>query len=295
MTTQDIHARYLFLILGLLGILALTVSFVPSVNETLRSVLVEFAAAVFIAIILAFSIQRLTEEKFRREVDQALQLTRESVFDAVFSTLMPEAIFAEIRDLILRQPFFRRNVYATVTMNWEDNGTRDHIEFISTSAYDVMNMSTRTLGFKIQAQLSRPNDPKLSAHIKFLELAIGLDKYEGEQLEAWITEDDTHLTLHKEIVLDPNATQHIELRTWRLIESSDYYTLNMGYPTEDFTLVVNHPKDLIVKLRINHPSPERVRAFPGSDLLCGWKLEGGILPNQGLEIWWYPRDSQTTG
>lgn len=293
MSLKDLRTKYLFIVLGLVGALSAALSLLPSVQGTLQSALIEFAVGVFIAIVLAITVERYATEQFRREVDRALQLTRESVFEAVFSTMMPDSIFKEIRELILAQPFVRKDVYAAVSMRWPADGDRETLDFTTAFAYDVRNLSARTQKYTVYAQLSRPNDPRLSQKIEFHELSIGgksADKYTGERLESLLSSGDTHLTLRKVIEMGPGGSEHIAMRFWRRIECEDYYTLNMGYPTEGLTLVVDHPEDIVVKLRVNHPSPDRLVTLPSSEVLRGWKLEGGILPYQGLEIWWFPSD-----
>jgi hypothetical protein len=297
MLPKDPRSKYFFIILGLLGLLSLVLSFLPSFGGTVKAGLTEFAVAVFIAIVLAFTVERYVSEEFQHKVEQALQLTRESVLEAVYSTLMPDAIFKEVRDLILAQPFVRKDVSAVITMRWPDDGDRATLDFNTTLGYDVQNVSGRTYKYMISAQLSRPNDPHLRDMIRFDELAIGRTpptRIVAEELAALLTPDDTHLTLRKEISLPPKGSQYVALRFWRRIECDDYYTLNMGSPTEGLALTVYHPPEIVERLRINHPAPDRVVGLPGSEVSSSWTLQGGILPYQGLEIWWYPKEQNSS-
>lgn len=291
MKMKDLQTKWFFITLALVGTLSFAISLLPFVLETFRPILREFAIAVFIAIILAITVERYASEKFQHEVDKALIQTREAVFEAVYATMMPEVILNEVREFILKQPFIRKNIITTISMSWLPDGNRDYLEFTTSTEYDVVNITNHQQIYNIYAQNSRPNDPKLNQHIKFMGLKIGKTFLNGStDLEPLISSENTHISLRTKIELAPGSSEHIGIQDWRYIECDDYYTLNMGYPTDELTINVTHPKDIIVKVRVNHPDPSRLIILPGSDEYNGWKLPNGILPYQGLEIWWYPSE-----
>jgi len=290
MPTRDLRTTFLFVVLGLIGIISFVLSLLPAIPKTFQSALSEFAIGVFIAIVLAFTVDHYTTEHFNAEITRALQQTKESVFDAVFSTMLPESIYKEVRETILTQPFMRKNVFATISLTWPPGRKKESLLFTTSIAYDIFNLFSRPQEYTVFAQSSRPNDPKLNKEIGFLALRIGDNPdgiYTGGKLNSIIQEDDTHITLRTTINIRPGNKDHVEIEDWRYIETEDYYTLNMGYPTEGLTVLVNHPEDITVKIRVNHPSPNRLTKLPSNKGMSGWKLEGGIRPYQGLEIWWY--------
>jgi hypothetical protein len=172
-------------------------------------------------------VERYASEQFRKEVDEALQMTRESVFEAVFHTVFPDTIFREIRDLILAQPFIRKRVYASIVMRWPDDGGREFLDFTVSIAYDVHNLTDRTQTYPVCAQVLRPTSPVISKDVKFLKLVIGDKSYTTEELGSLASPNDTEVCLEEVIELGPGGSEHIEVQAWRRVECKDYYTLYM--------------------------------------------------------------------
>lgn len=288
------RTRAVLVLFGALAIVLATLSFLPQLGAILQARLLQFAIAIVISIVLALTVQRYARDEFRDEVDRALERTRVAVLEAAYSKMVPEEVFEEVRDLIFDQPFLRKNANAVVTLEWPQNGDKNHLVFETVVSFEMHNVSKHPQTYSFYAENTRPNRPDLSDKIWFRRLVIKdgvriLMEHGPDELERTVDrESDTHILLRHNIEIPEGESRTIETHDLRWIEWKDYYTLKMGFPTIDLSLYVHHPEDIGVKLTLNHPREERLREILSNRTTNAWKLEGAILPYQGLEFFWQP-------
>jgi hypothetical protein len=295
---NKIRTHYLYIVLGLLAIILAVTSLLPFpiiADTGLKSLLVELAIGLFIAIVLSMTVERYASDQFRQEVDEALQKTRVSVLEATFSTLIPPEIYDELRSLILTRPFIRRDVMCYVSLEWPLDESKDCFKLQTRFSYNVQNITNLNQGYTVFAEIERPINPKFRDQIKFDNFVIGNTNYKGDELLFIARGEERRLFIREEITIRPDEPVTISMQDTRFEDAVGDYSILMGLPTIGFTLMVSHPLGVKVEAVERHPNAERLIKIEGTDTLSGWKLEGGILPYQGIKINWYPITEYNNG
>lgn len=257
-----------------------------------KSFLNHLSIAFFLSVILILVVELHTRERFRREAG-------EDVLFAVLKKQIPEAVFIQIQDHILRSPYFRKDWhYSFVFRGQPYKGLDDNLIVydlgvswtIKNITHDKIYYTPQSLFFNHPRAVvhdNSGNEIHLSRHGEVLIDGVRiLDKDQIEKQEMAQREKDRISLDIKPITLKPN--QEIRIDTHQ--ENVDYI------PNEGVFSIIGYSENL--KITINNEAPDIINSIkvfflhPNEDKLLHiestreWEYKGGILPYQSFRLIW---------
>jgi len=249
----------------------------------------ELNVALIITSLIGFAsigIESISQRRFREHVDELLRDVEVAVFDAIFKKLVPVAIFEEVRENILLQPFLRRNYAETIVLKHATGVEASVLELETVTDYELFNISAEPRTFRLSIRVSLSPGYEDRAAIKGVSIARG-SRIENLFDPDMVVRENAHLLFEKDIHLDRDEWVRISTAAVRIVPQRNHLAISMAHQTENLSVTVLHPDDIVVKAFADHPSPNRLQIMTGQDILS-CRLEGGILPNQGISLYWYP-------
>ncbi len=277
----------ILLILGIIVIIFATRVPIPA-----SSVFSDVGTGLIGAGILTIVLERANRNRHERDV---LEL-KEAHFESILKGLMPEPIFKEIQAHIIRQPFLRRNVSATIELRWLDE-TKEYLRKSSTAMYELENISKTLEVYKLRVSGERVNKDKFPDGTRIEEIKIQDSPlsepvvYKEEKLKPFLEISEQFVRLQLPVNLQPGQKVKIYVRITSILTAKDIHSLVMNKPTIGLDLTVSHPRDIIVSATPVHPSAHAFVTIVDSEVLKRYRLDAGILPFQGIELSWWPKKS----
>ncbi len=252
-------------------------------------------------------------DKSRQEQQQYIARLQEAHSDAVLSDLLHDpAIFQQIKSVVIQERCIRRNMKAIVHLQWNDN--KDGIIKILDLSYDIENTSTGTAVIPVKTRLAIEDRDDTTSRIESLEITSssgrlyvaipGTDQRhpvetstslrfsKDELVKAGIvTRHDYDLRSHLEIELESKQTAHISYIQQTMEKCESDCSVLCTVPTVGLEVIVNPERLIGVSGALHHPSGQTIR----SDAAVTWlKIEGAVLPYQGIVFDWWPMTDKGT-
>jgi len=258
----------------------------------LKSFLNHLSIAFFLSVILILVVELHTRKRFRREAG-------EDVLFAVLKKQIPETVFIQIQDHILRSPYFRKDWHYSFVFkekpykDLDDNFIVYDLGVswtIKNVTFDKIDYTPKSLFFNHPRAVvhdNSGNEIHLSRHREILidgKHVIDKDQIEKQEI-AQRGEDRISLDI-KPITLKPN--QEIRIDTHQ--ENVDYIPNDgvfsiVGYSENLKITINNEARDTInsIKVFFLHPNEGKLLHIEGTR---EWEYKGGILPYQSFRLLW---------
>ena len=265
---------------------------VSRVSMQILSVFSDVGTGLIGAGILTIVLERANRNRHERDV---LEL-KEAHFESILKGLMPEPIFKEVQAHIIRQPFLRKNVSATIELRWLDE-TKKYLRKSNIVMYELENISKTLEVYKLRVSEERVNKDKFPNGTFIEKIKIQNSPlsdpvvYEGKKLEPFLEIAEQFVRFQLSVDLRPSQRVKIYVKTTSVLAAKDVHSLVVNKPAIGLDLTVSHPRDIIVSATPVHPSAHAFVTIVSSEVLKQYRLDAGILPFQGIELSWWPRTS----
>jgi len=263
----------------------------PSMSQWLPGTLSNLGIGLLAAGIATATIETISRKRLHQDIAEI----KEAHFESVLKGIMPAPIFEEIDAHIIGESLLRKNLSWAFEFTWQDE-ERDYIHRNLEVFYEVENMSRASVNYEIILIEERTWENKFPEIGYIIELEIERegkkepDKYLKENLEDFIKVTEQYFEMNMPLVLEPNENIKVRFILENVLKSRDSYYCASAKISEDFELIVAHPADLIVEAMPFHPSRNKFLAQPIAPTLKRWRIKAGILPYQGIELSWRPKD-----
>jgi len=270
--------------------------------ELLSHISGEAGVAFLIAIVLAFTIEKLTFEEFREMLDAQAQAIKTNVYNYLTEHSVPPEISREIETQILKEVFVRRDLTISYTIEpVDDKGL--HPDFVRVSlmlTYKLENLTSADKPFEIKHTVERSPEPALDGEVKFVSIDIsGGHRHlsrKGKELAKLQHDDgrDRILSL-KHVVVRPGkhqmTTVTVRSETIKHLKGCVDYHIVRHHTCEIDVRVHVHNLDLGVWAgSVSHiEMREQADAVP-EDGIFHWKAEHPLLAGQNIYVTWMPND-----
>jgi hypothetical protein len=279
---------------GLLGLIfiaiaALALPLKISMPQWLLGVLSDLGVGLVAAGIITGTVEPISRRRLQHDVEEI----RQAHFESLLKGFMPERIFYEVQEHIIRQPFMRTNLHGTFEISWADE-TREYLSKSVIIGYDVENVSRTLETYELRADVERVNEDRFPGSTSIQEVRVQPSGdlkpivYNGDNLERFIERTDQLVKAIIPIALEPSQKARVVIR-WRNIRASrDVDTFLASKPSIGMDLTIAHPNDLSVQAVPLHPSQHVLVAEVSTPTLKRWRIEAGLLPYQGVQLSWRP-------
>lgn len=293
------HIATLLIVIGL--VLLVLGSAWPGVQvNTWPYVALEIAKGLGIAFFVAGVLSVTVDAYFKRRAAQEEAVLRErisaDVFHAVLRQNFPEPIFEQIRAHLLTNPFLRANYKIIASM--EPHEGTNYLKAIVTQEYELIRLAERECTYHIDAYLDRETLPGVSSSAQFLTLKVQsddghiLDLYDATNISQLLDDSDPKLIrLRKSIDMSEHSCLRVQQRAELYYKREDYHIWMMTHMTTNVSVQYYAPSDLEFEFSANHPSGHLFTEFNDS-MTHKYEFTGGLLPYQGVTVWWHPRVEQ---
>lgn len=247
-----------------------------------KNFLYGLAAAIFITVFVANKLQRTQQEEKENALTKLNEAININVFDSLFKTIIPDEIFKIIKREIIENKVIRREAKWILNFSVSDN---EAICCTHTTRYELHNLS--------QVQVSDPIKLKLDS--------LGGEKYNiisaeclsraGEILVQYKPKDNIHKnvivkddgrTIIAEYTVDIPPENYVEYKTVydKLYHGDITDALGTLVPIVGADIIVSFPEGYDFDISPLMSSVPRLINQSGTQKI--FRVEGGILPNQGF-------------
>jgi hypothetical protein len=271
--------------------------------ELLSHISNEAGVAFLIAIVLAFTIEKLTFEEFRDLLDAQTKAIKTNVYNYIAEHSVPPEITREIETQILKAVFVRRDLKISYTIEpvSEDGAYADYVKVSLTLKYEIENLTSGDMPFEIKHTVERSPEPLLDSEVKFISIEvsgcenpISMKEAELDKIQTWVGPD--LVLIFRDVVVHPQESQvttvTVKSQTIKHFKGGmDYHmvrhhTCNVGLRVHVHKLDLDVEAGSVAHIRMN----EQEDAEP-ADGIYHWKSQRPLLAGQHIYVTWMPRMS----
>lgn len=234
----------------------------------------------------------------RKTLSNIEELTTASQDYMISSLIYHENIFNQVKNHILRQDIILKKYQVRVSLEWYDIPDirekqklleKVHIE------YSICNISSIVKYYNVRNYV--PNDSNFSVFMPHIikYTVDGVDNLKGDlviDLQQQRQEEKQNIGFEQEIEIQPNseALVVIEFNTAR--DANGHEMFVSPHIAENMELqVTNHPKELELSCEPYHPGDSIDQPSEGNVVNLTWRINHGLLPYQGFNLFWKPKST----
>lgn len=262
----------------------------------------EAGVAFLIAIVLAFTIERLTFEEFREMLASQAKEIKENVYNYLMEHSVPSEISDEIKTQILQKIFVRRGLTISYTIEpVDDKGTHpDYVKVSMTLTYKVENLTSSVGSFHVMHTVERSPEPSLDKEVKFVSLEVsgGVNHVmrKGKSLRRLQKENDRDLVLSlKNVLIHPGeqmATVTVKSETIKHLKGGVDYHVVRHHTCDIDVRVLTKKLDLGVWAgSVSDIKMKKQEDAEPEDGMFHWKAEHPLLAGQNVCVTWMPKEA----
>lgn len=286
------------------GVLLIVVSKVIEPG-LLTIMLKELGFALIIAIILIFTVERVSRQKHEEAADRLVEKINKNLFNAIYKRYIPNEVFAEVEAALLKSDVLRDKYeinYALAEIdhknfpNLREDDLKNHLQCTLLSSFNIQNITSKTIDYTVALHLEVPIEERLREYVKISEMEIdgvALKPYELEK-DEYFKITDTHLIFEKVISIGPSEIKEISMKAKTLKRSTDMEIWASRVPSTGMRVQVSVPETFRVEATANHTQALRKKKMADANSTI-WYLDHGIFPFQSVVFWWQPEKSSTIG
>ncbi|MBL8277762.1 MAG: hypothetical protein JNL93_13760 [Pelomonas sp.] len=239
------------------------------------------------------------QESLLEEIHKKYKETADALLVDVFATVYKKnfepRIFKVVEKHILNQNLIREDYRVGIRI---DNLPPDvHSQFPNmvkltfTISFRLRNTTNKLIKHAPVVPAYIDVTPGLEAHCKFISARIDRRNYQGALLDQHITvpEGAPALQLMLAEELEPAGIREVLLR-YEKVAPQDYSEVvccTTQMDGMDISVLCLEPA-LAVHAVSLHPESEEARVSNKGPEICEWRINHGILPGQGVVVFWYP-------
>lgn len=254
--------------------------------KLLSNFLYALAVTLFVSIFIVRKLEKAQRDKDESDIQKLHEAININIFDALFKKLIPEEIFQVVKSEIIENKIIRKKAqWDLIFEELED----DKIKLNSTTHYQLHNISRDTVTNPISIELDQVesssfvvNNAKcVSSNRK--DILVRYDKNDEaskKNISINPTENNKGLKIDYSVEIPPNdyIESTFEFSTEYLNHVHDIQITK--YPIIDLNINFIFPSNFA--LNIQETMSNKLRLISSGTTHRTYKVEGGILPKQGI-------------
>ena len=253
------------------------------VVNLMKNFLYGLAAAIFITVFVANKLQRTQQEEKESELKKLNEAVNVNVFDSLFKTIIPEEIFKIIKQEIIENKVVRREAKWVYNFVESDGGA---ILCTQTTRYELHNLSQASVSNPIKLKLDSLGGEKykiISAEClsRAGDVLVHYDPLDEDNNKNINVEDSGNkMTVEYTVNIPPE--NYVEYKTVfeKLYNGDITDAQGTSVPVIGADIIVNFPEGY--NFDVSPMMSSKPRLITQSHTQKIYRVEGGILPNQGF-------------
>lgn len=278
----------LLLVAGVIGIIVIVSShWIP--NDTASAVLLHIGIGLLVAGIVGLTVEWYVREQMRLQMDRMLKDIGTDVFKAALGHEFPESIWHQISTHLLMNPIIRRDLSLDYSLEEMPESGKDFLMVKTCWSYTLTNLNTEEERlYKLAAALDCCLDSSFRGYTRFTRVEIDGKAVNEDDLTVEYREAE--VVCRTIVTLQPSGSKHVTLYGESVYRKEQIIPFSMTDATENLTVCVSKPPNIVVVVDALHPREQRLIKQPTSspDSHVSWILLGGLLPGHGVCIRWFP-------
>lgn len=286
----------------LLGVLLIAASKIMEAS-LITIMLKELGFALIIAIILIFTVERVSRKNHEEAADRLVEKINKNLFNAIYKRYIPNEVFAEVEAALLKSDVLRDKYEVNYALSeidhrqfpdLERSDIETHLHCTLLSSFNIQNITSKAIDYTVALHLEVPIEKRLRKHVEICEMEIdgaSLKPYELEK-DEYFKITDTHLIFEKVISIGPSQTKEISMKAKTLKRATDMEIWASRVPSTGVRVQVSVPENYQVEATANHTQALRKKNMADANSTI-WYLDHGIFPFQSVVFWWQPKKSST--
>ena len=284
-------AKFIYLSLFLVSLFLLTISHFLKEYPLFEALTLELGIAGIIALILIFTVERLTKEEREKATKGQTQEIAVNLFNAIFKRYIPDSVFTEVERCLFSNDVVRtgHTIYYHISAvnnidGFPEKDKQSHLQCDITSQYELKNITDKDIEYTVKPHIELTIDERLQGFVKFTSFSI--DSIDKDVTCAKNT--GTHMILNKTIKIAAKGKVSITTKSVTIRRKIDSEIWASKIPSEGMKIIIASSPSIKVEASANH-STELVHdtISKNNDLITqSWSINSGIFPHQSIIFWW---------
>lgn len=242
------------------------------------SILEELVKATTVSLVLGGTIELINRKYHEESVDEI----KKAVLTATLRRSLPDPIFREIDESVLKADIYRKNYKVFYKIFSEERCGANEYTLITEVTYTLVNLTLKQVSSPIKAAIEINQERTNDCGIEFFEIS-GL--VVGE-INQYTKTEDFLTKFEYPFELKGGSSVNVRIK-YKQIQSQSFETITLTIPTTDATIEVLVPSgDLKVHAVSLHPDDIVAEHRDDEQHLFKWRLPGACLPGQGAILFW---------
>lgn len=256
-------------------------------KKVISSFLKELGFAGVIALIVIFTVESFSKARHMKHsnefVENLIKKMNKGMFAAMYNKNLPESIFSEVEDVVLRTSVYRKNHKVDYVLS-PLCGTHS-LKATVESTYTLCNASNCSIEHEFVIALEKPLDAQYNELCCVNVLRIGKIIFSDTEINDNMIETDEQFLFGTSIPLSAEEEIDISMKTTLVKLSTDTEILTSRVPSTGIDVSVRVPEDDFSVLA-DAMHPESIELVVDHGGLRRWSLNRAILPYQSVVFWW---------
>jgi len=281
-----------YIVLVIISIALLSISHTINESEFLRLLLLELGIAGIIALILIFTIEKITKEEREKATKSQIQDITENLFNAIFKRYIPDSVFSEVERCLFSSDVVRTNYRVDYDIgdisqinNFPDDDKQNYLACSIRTSFDLKNISDKEIEYDVRSFIELPMDEKLQKFVNFQSFSV-------DNVDIGITgvekSDGSHTILTKSVKIGPKSKVSIVTKYATIKRKTDSEIWASLIPSDGIKIAISSPPSIQVKASANHSTKLIHSLISSTNIITKqeWSINTGIFPHQSVIFWW---------
>jgi hypothetical protein len=257
--------------------------------------ILQVGSAFIVAVILILTVETFARRNQAEREEEYLRKVNEDVFRAVFRKSVPSTILTEVIDRVVKPSFIRKDFKVRYFLEpLQNKKYKECLKGKVEVEYTLENTTNDWQDYTIRSKISTELLPDKGANLKFGYLQIIRQGHPEEKEKIEQNPQEFLKFFERSIALEPLEKDLIiryDVELFLFSRHSDVWVNNS--PTENLILTISDKDGLLQKGAMAlHPSSRRLNINVKNPVTTEWQIKGGLLPCQGINFWWYPKEPE---
>lgn len=257
----------------------------------------DLAISLFVAAVILMTVEVFTKSELLGDIRNFLSKGAEDIRNAEFAKTLSDRItpdiFNQVDQFIIKSPYLLKDMKVNLEFLESDSNT---LKLVDTTSFKVTNLTTATIKDDLPAYENSELTSEYPEYPIVTNIEIeGQKRLDELRATGKIIRQGSRLKIDFPISLPSGETIEIQFTIVKYVRNSDSDIWNVTHKTSNLSISCAGPENLEVRAYPIHPDVNFFKSIVGSEQarLKRWDIECGILPFQGIQLWWKQSNPQS--
>lgn len=292
MPPMNIKEKFIYFVLTATSIILLIVSQILKPNHEFWGLFtLELGIAGVIALILIFTVEKITKEEREEAVKAQIEDISKNLFHAIYGRYIPDSVFTEVERSLFSSDVVRinHNIYYHISAinsidRFPEKDKQNHLQCHITSKYDLKNITDKEIEYTVRPHIELAVDENLHDFVKFVSFSVNNKEQSIEDAKN----TGVHVTLNKVVTIAAKSKASITTKSTIIKRKVDSEIWASKIPSDGMKITVASNPSVKIEANANHSTKlSHSIVSENNDLVIQtWEISSGIFPHQSIIFWW---------